>query len=68
MAVPALGAVAVAVVAEDTLDGDVALGVPGDGAAKEGGAVAGAFACEQLGVGEPRVVVGPPPHSWTAGG
>ncbi len=38
---PGLGAVAVAVVGEDGLDGDVALGVPGDGAPKEGGASRG---------------------------
>jgi hypothetical protein len=38
---PGEGAVAVAVVAEDALDDDPALGVPGDGAAEERDAVCG---------------------------
>jgi hypothetical protein len=49
---PGEWALAVAVVAEDSLDRDAAFGVPGDGAMEEGDAVGRAFACGQLGVGE----------------
>jgi hypothetical protein len=54
---PGEGAVAVAVVAEDPLDRDPALGVPGDGAAEERDTIGRGLAREQFGVGEPRVVV-----------
>ena len=53
---------------EDALDAHTSLGVPVDGATEEGDAVGRTLARQQLAVGEPRVVVGPPPLPWTAGG
>ena len=54
---PGVGAVAVAVVAEDALDADAVVGIPGVCAAKERDAIGRALAGQQLAVGQPRVVV-----------